>query len=453
MHDTQQPLIQPALKHEPLAARMRPRSLDEFYGQQHILKAGGALSLAIASGKPPSLIFWGPPGTGKTTLAKIIAAQTSMSFSTLSAVTDGVKDIRLVVAQAKAAASNEQRSLLFIDEIHRFNKAQQDALLPHVECGLFTLIGATTENPSFELNNALLSRVQVVRLEWLESADLYEILYRATRDCERGIGELNIQITKDQLKHLAELSGGDARTALATLESLAHMAVQQTAKVVTDQLIYEVLQQRQVYFDKGGDQFYEQISALHKSVRGSAPDAALYWLARMLAGGCDPLYIGRRLVRIASEDIGLADPRALRVALDGYEMQERLGSPEGELGLAQVAVYLASAAKSNALYRAFGGAQKLVEDYGHESVPIHLRNAPTRFMKDQGYGADYLYAHDYSDGYAAGESYMPECLADSELYRPTNRGLELKIAEKLEKLRSLDNKSSFKRYAKPAETS
>lgn len=451
MHDTQQSLIQPTLKHEPLAARMRPRSLDEFCGQQHILQAGGALRLAIASGEPPSLIFWGPPGTGKTTLAKIIAAQTAMSFSTLSAVTDGVKDIRHVVAQAKASACNEQRSLLFIDEIHRFNKAQQDALLPHVECGLFTLIGATTENPSFELNNALLSRVQVVRLEWLDSADLYEILHRATRDCERGIGELNIQITKEQLTHLAQSSAGDARAALATLESLAHMAVQQNAKEVTDQLIQEMLQQRQVYFDKGGDQFYEQISALHKAVRGSAPDAALYWLARMLAGGCDPLYIARRFVRIASEDIGLADPRALRVALDGYEMQERLGSPEGELGLAQVAVYLASAAKSNAVYRAFGEAQKLAQDYGRESVPIHLRNAPTRLMKDQGYGAEYLYAHDYSDGYAAGENYMPECLADSGLYRPTNRGLELKIAEKLEKLRAMDSKSSFKRYMKPAE--
>ncbi|NNL56865.1 MAG: replication-associated recombination protein A [Pseudomonadales bacterium] len=446
MTDQQAQLFSNNVAAAPLAARMRPRTLEEFSGQRHLLAANSPLRLAIESGAPPSLVFWGPPGSGKTTLAKIIASSSNMPFATLSAVTDGVKDIRQVVAQAQVAQAGGRRSLLFIDEVHRFNKAQQDALLPFVEQGLFTLVGATTENPSFELNNALLSRVQVFRLELLEPPALVEILQRALGDSERGLGRSGLQVAAEQLEIIAQVAAGDARAALAYLELLAQVALSRGEQHIGGELLQQVLEQRRVAFDKGGDHFYEQISALHKAVRGSAPDAALYWLARMLCGGCDPLYIARRLLRMAAEDIGLADPRALRVALDGYDMQQRLGSPEGELGLAQATLYLAVAPKSNAVYRAFGAATEMAREHGTEPVPLHLRNAPTGLMQQQGYGAGYRYAHDYPGAYAAGEVYMPPALAGAQLYQPGEQGLEAAIRQRLAQWHALDANSDFHRY-------
>lgn len=431
---------------QPLAARMRPNSLSDFYGQQHVLDSNTALTTAIKSGDIPSIVFWGPPGTGKTTLAHIIASRIKSRVLILSALTDGIKDIRRVVEEAKQAQLQGENTTVFIDEVHRFNKAQQDALLPHIEQGLFVFIGATTENPSFELNNALLSRVNVYRLELLSVEALSFIIQRALTDCECGLGELGIELPEEQIQQLAEAAGGDARHALTTLEIVAKLATARGVKRITQALIDDCLSEQALHFDKGGDHFYDQISALHKSIRGSAPDAALYWLARMLAGGCDPLYLARRLVRMASEDIGLADPRALRVALDSWEMQERLGSPEGEIGLAQAAVYLAIAPKSNAVYKALKGANKLAQEFGTETVPIHLRNAPTALMKSMGHGEEYRYAHDYPNAYAAGESYLPKSLHGTTIYEPTDSGLESKIQQRLNNWASLDENSDFQRY-------
>lgn len=427
----------------PLATRMRPGVLDDFYGQDHLLSGEGGLMSAIERGDIPSLIFWGPPGTGKTTLAHIIASRTGACFVTLSAVTDGVKELRKVVSEAEQRLLVNQLTILFVDEVHRFNKAQQDALLPHIERGTFVFIGATTENPSFEINNALLSRVAVYRLELLSEAALTKIIRRALSDSEKGWGESVLKLGDEHIQRLAEAASGDARAALNTLDMLGARMAQQESDSLTDdvisQLIETTLSEKALHFDKGGDHFYDQISALHKAVRGSSPDAALYWLARMICSGCDPLYVARRMIRMATEDIGVADPRALRVALDGWEAMERLGSPEGDLSLAQVAVYLSVAPKSNAVYKAWKSATALAKNSGTEPVPVHLRNAPTRLMKEMGHGANYRYAHDYPDAYVPGENYLPDSLRGTKLYEPVDRGLELKIRQKLQHWASLDN--------------
>ncbi len=420
----------------PLADRMRPQNLAEFFGQQQIVAAGKPLYEAIETDHLHSMVFWGPPGTGKTTLARLIAHRSGACFLSLSAVLAGVKEIRQAVEQAKAIRQTEKRpTILFIDEVHRFNKAQQDAFLPHVEDGTFVFIGATTENPSFELNNALLSRARVYVLKSLKVEDLEQILDKALTDEERGLGKQGFQLEPD-LRHLiAEAADGDARCALNLLEIITDLS---DSKVISRVVVEEVAAGGVRRFDKGGDAFYDQMSALHKSVRGSAPDAALYWFARMLDGGCDPLYIARRVVRMASEDIGNADPRALTLALSAWETQERLGSPEGELAIAQAVVYLACAPKSNAVYSAFKQAMAVAKTSGSLEIPIHLRNAPTKLMKELGHGKAYRYAHDEPGAYAAGESYLPEELEGLSLYAPVDRGLEIKITEKLERLRVLD---------------
>jgi len=435
----------------PLADRMRPRSLDEFFGQQHILGPDMPLRRAIAQDRLHSMVFWGPPGTGKTSLAALIAAHSHAALIKLSAVLSGVKDIRDAVERARQLQAEGKRALLFIDEVHRFNKAQQDAFLPHVEEGLVTFIGATTENPSFELNNALLSRVRVYVLQALSDASLLEILRHALADTARGLGQRKLQVEEALLALLVDAADGDARRALNLLEIAADLAVD--GCIDRDSLL-QITAGRMQRFDKAGEAFYDQISALHKSVRGSAPDAALYWLARMLDGGCEPLYIARRLLRMASEDIGNADPRALRVALDACEVLERLGSPEGELALAQAVVYLAVAAKSNAVYTAFAAAREDARNAGSLEVPLHLRNAPTALMRSLDYGKDYRYAHDEPDAYAAGASYMPEALQARQYYQPVNRGLELEIAKKLAWLAEKDaaaNQSATVRKAQKPE--
>ncbi len=420
----------------PLADRMRPARLEDFFGQGHLLGPGKPLRQAIETGRLHSMIFWGPPGTGKTTLARLVAARSGAHFLNLSAVLAGVKDIREAVAEARRMRQMERRdTVLFIDEVHRFNKAQQDAFLPHVEDGTLTFIGATTENPSFELNNALLSRARVYVLKALEADEIRSVLRRALEDETLGLGARGLTLTEEAERLLAESADGDARRALNLLELTAHLCPDEriAAKTVADVVAGQARR-----FDKGGDIFHDQISALHKSIRGSSPDAALYWLARMIDGGCDPLYVARRLVRMACEDIGNADPRALDLAINAWDAQERLGSPEGELALAQAAVYLACAAKSNAVYLAWNVALAEARSSGSLEVPAHLRNAPTRLMKALGYGRAYRYAHDEPEAYAAGETYFPEALGERHYYEPRDRGLEIRIREKLERLRELD---------------
>ena len=429
----------------PLADRLRPRRLDDWVGQPHLLAPGKPLRTAIERGHLHSLVLWGPPGTGKTTLAELLAGSSQAEFIRLSAVIAGVRELRAAVEQAQTLWREQQRrTVLFVDEVHRFNKAQQDALLPHVETGVLAFIGATTENPSFALNNALLSRVRVYVLNGLDPTAIDQILERALGDAEVGLGG-HWSLAAEVRERLARAADGDARRALSWLELAVELAEAQgeTLEAALTVVMHDGAGRR---FDRGGDLFYDQISALHKAVRGSSPDAALYWLARMIDGGCDPLYIARRVVRMASEDIGNADPRALPLALDAWEAQERLGSPEGELALAQAVVYLAIAAKSNAVYTAWAAAREDVQRYGTLEVPAHLRNAPTALARNLGQGDSYRYPHDEPNAYAAGENYFPEALQDARYYQPTANGLEGQIAEKLARLREGDRQSSRRRY-------
>ena len=443
----QDSLFDVAAGFQPLAARMRPASLDEYVGQSHLVGQGKPLRRAVEQRQLHSMILWGPPGVGKTTFARLLANLSELGFETLSAVLSGVKDIRAVVDRAKERKRSEGRdTLLFVDEVHRFNKSQQDAFLPHIEDGTFIFVGATTENPSFELNSALLSRTRVYVLKNLTDAELLELLERALSS-EQGLkGEFRVD--SHVLEMVAAAAAGDARRALNILEvatDLAEPDAEGNARITSDNL-EQVLQTSLRRFDKGGDVFYDQISALHKSVRGSDPDASLYWLCRMLDGGCDPLYVARRLVRIASEDIGNADPRALQLSMDAWDAQERLGSPEGELALAQAVIYLAMSPKSNAVYNAFNQCMADIRSDPDYEVPVHLRNAPTKLLKSMGHGREYRYAHNEPEGFAAGEAYLPEAIHQRRYYQPLQRGLEIKLAEKRDRLDAKNRNSPQKRY-------
>ena len=425
----------------PLAERLRPKTLDDVIGQSHLLGSGKPLRLAFESGKPHSMIMWGPPGVGKTTLARLMAGAFDAEFIALSAVLSGVKDIRDAITRAQFALEQSGRhTILFVDEVHRFNKSQQDAFLPYVEKGLFTFIGATTENPSFEVNSALLSRAQVYVLKPLSEAELGQLFDHA---CQVALTDLSFEPGAKTL--IVGCADGDARRLLNILEQTRSAALVSQMHLVTEDFARDTVSKSGRRFDKGGEEFYDQISALHKSVRGTHPDAALYWFMRMLDGGADALYLGRRMIRMASEDIGLADPRALRLTLDAVETYERLGSPEGELALAQAVIYLACAPKSNAVYVAYNSARTFIANDKSRAVPLHLRNAPTKLMKELGYGHAYRYAHDEPEAYAAGEEYFPEDMPDVSFYEPTPRGLEAKIAERLTHLRELDAKAKRKK--------
>ncbi|MZI95114.1 AAA family ATPase [Vibrio sp. CAIM 722] len=429
---------------------MRPQTVEQYIGQQHILGVGKPLRRALEAGHIHSMILWGPPGTGKTTLAEVAAHYANAEVERVSAVTSGVKDIRVAIEKARENKMAGRRTILFVDEVHRFNKSQQDAFLPHIEDGTVTFIGATTENPSFELNNALLSRARVYKLTSLNKEEILEALNQAITDKERGLGNITAQFHDNALDRLAELVNGDARMSLNYLELLYDMAQEDASgtKQITLALLAEVAGEKVSRFDNKGDMWYDLISAVHKSIRGSNPDGALYWAARMMTAGCDPLYIARRLLAIASEDIGNADPRAMQVALSAWDCFTRVGPAEGERAIAQAIVYLACAPKSNAVYSAWKQALADAQSGPEYDVPLHLRNAPTSLMQDMGYGAEYRYAHDEPGAYAAGERYLPPEMTGTCYYQPTNRGLETKIGQKLEYLADLDAKSQQKRYEK-----
>ena len=433
--------------YRPLAARMRPRTLAEYIGQSHLLSEGKTLYRAILAGHAHSMILWGPPGTGKTTLAEIIAGHFNAEVERLSAVTSGVKEIREAIERAKINQQAGRRTLLFVDEVHRFNKSQQDAFLPYIENGTIIFIGATTENPSFELNNALLSRARTYILKPLQAVEILKILQNALADKTRGLGSESFVLEDDVLSLLSDYVNGDARYALSCLELMADMA-QSTSKgkLLNKTLLTEILGERQARFDKGGDRYYDLISALHKSIRGSSPDGALYWFTRILAAGGDPLYVARRLLAIASEDVGNADPRAMQIALAAWDCYTRVGAYEGERAIAQAVIYLAVAPKSNAVYTAFNQAKKLVKETADYDVPEHLRNAPTALMKSLGYGEEYRYAHDEPNAYAAGENYFPPELSETVFYIPSERGMEKQIKEKMAWLKAQDEQSQQKRY-------